>query len=261
MNDFIYPWAISYHQAGWCVLPAKNKRPLVSWKEYQRERPSLDQVKEWFSEAPEDAQIALVTGKVSGVTVIDIDTHIEGCAYKRKDTCDCAPTDTSALAHEIGFSVTSITGSGGRHVFCQYESVGNSVGLAHPQLDIRSDGGIIILPPSLHSSGNYYEWDNLMPWSKENLSQLIKFPENLKILLKQKAKTDWNKLVQGAKEGSRNNSATALAGKLVSAMGRDHLSAAWELLWLWNQHKNTPPLSEKELERTFKSVIALEYGE
>lgn len=260
MNELIYPWAVAYHQAGWCVLPARNKRPLLSWKEYQHQRPTLAQVQDWFSEAPEDAQIALITGKVSGVTVIDIDTHKEGCASKRGGQCDCNPESPEDLASEIGMSVTSVTGSGGRHVFCKYESVGNSVGLAHPQLDIRSDGGIIILPPSLHGSGNTYEWDLLMPWNKENLGNLIAFPEQLKILLKEKAQVDWNELVKGAKEGTRNNSAAAMAGKLIKAMGREYLPAAWDLLWLWNQHKNDPPLSKRELDRTFTSIAQTEYG-
>lgn len=260
MNELIYAWAITYHQAGWCVLPAKNKRPLVPWKEYQHERPSLDQVQTWFSEAPEDAQIALVTGKISGVTVIDVDTHKEGCASKRKLECDCNPESPEALALEYGLSLMSITGSGGRHVFCKYEDVGNSVGLAHPQLDIRSDGGIIILPPSAHKSGNNYAWDPMTKWSKEAIDTAIPFPPLLKVLLKNKAKVDWDVLISGVGEGSRNDSAASLAGKLLKTFYPDHQQAAWELLWLWNAHKNKPPLSDRELHTTFNSILKSEYG-
>lgn len=260
MNDLIYAWAKAYHQAGWCVLPAKNKHPVFSWKQYQYNRPTTEQIDEWFQDAPDDAQIALVTGKISNVTVIDIDVHKESCDSKKGGICNCSPEDPEELSIRFGLSVTSITGSGGRHVFCKYENVGNSVGLAHPQLDIRSDGGIIILPPSLHESGKYYEWDDLFPWSKEHLSALLPFPTDLKVLLKNKPKTDWNDIVSGVGEGSRNSSATALAGKLVGAFGREDLHAAWELLNLWNTHRNDPPLSQRELQSTFKSIVNKHYG-
>lgn len=260
MNELIYAWAVAYHQAGWCVVPAINKVPLVSWKTYQHMRPTLEQVQEWFLEAPEHAQIALVTGKISNVTVIDIDTHREGCARKQTGNCDCQPEDPLSLAVNTGLTVMSTTGSGGKHLFYQYENVGNSVKIAHPQLDIRSDGGIIILPPSKHANGNFYEWDTLLPWSRENITNALPFPTHLKILLQERPKTDWNALVSGVGEGSRNASLAALAGKLVNTFGQEHLNAAWDLLYLWNLHKNKPPLSNTELASTFKSIVRTHYG-
>ncbi len=259
-RELIYAWAKAYHQAGWCVLPAKNKHPLLSWKKYQKERPTNENIDEWFGDAPDDAQIALVTGKISGVTVIDIDTHKEGCAFKEQRECTCDPESTEQLALKLGSSILSVTGSGGRHVFCQYENVGNSVGLAHPQLDIRSDGGIIILPPSFHKSGNHYAWDEMFMWNSNNLEYLPPFPPQLKVLLKEKPKNDWNKIVSGSGKGKRNNSAAALAGKLVRSFGTEDLEAAWDLLCLWNHYRNNPPLSDRELENTFKSIVNLEYG-
>lgn len=261
-ENLTYPWAVAYHQAGWCVLPAKNKYPLKAlggWKQYQEKRPSLDQVQEWFEDAPNDAQIALVTGKVSGVTVIDIDTHKEGCKGKKGGDCKCNPEDPASLALAIGLSMQSNTGSGGYHVFCTYENVGNSVGLAHPQLDIRSDGGIIILPPSLHENGKNYVWDELLTWHPDNIKALLPFPTELKTLLYKKKKTNWNLVSGGVGEGKRNDVATSVAGKLIGAFERDEIQAAWNLLWAWNK-QNEPPLPEAELRRTFKSVLDSEYG-
>lgn len=261
-ENLIYPWAVAYHQAGWCVLPAKNKYPLKAlggWKQYQEKRPTLEQVQEWFCDAPEDAQIALVTGKVSGVTVIDIDTHKEGCKGKKGGPCQCEPEDPQSLAHAVGLSMQSRTGSGGYHMFCTYENVGNSVGLAHPQLDIRSDGGIIILPPSLHESGEVYEWDRLLTWHPENIKNLLPFPPEMKKMLFKKKKTDWNLVSGGVGEGKRNDMAARMAGKLIKAFERDEIELAWNLIWAWNK-LNTPPLSDRELQRTFKSVLDSEYG-
>jgi hypothetical protein len=37
-------------------------------------------------------------------------------------------------------------------------AIRNSAGKLGPGLDVRADGGYIVLPPSIHPSGNPYEW-------------------------------------------------------------------------------------------------------
>ena len=56
-------------------------------------------------------------------------------------------------------------------------------------------------------------------------------------------------------EGSRNDTATRLAGHLLGKKLGE--SAVWEILSVWN-YKNTPPLDEDELQRTFESVCRSE---
>jgi len=254
-------WAKAYTKAGWVVLPARNKRPLVPWREWQNKRPSLEQVNYWFDGCPDDCQIALVTGRMSGVTVIDIDTHKEGCQAKSSGACDCNPKSVEQLREEVGFYMTSKTGSGGAHVFFRYnKNIGNSVGLASPQLDVRSEGGIIILPPSIHGSGDQYEWWDMYPWMPENLQALQEFPQKYMTQLIQKPKTDWHQIVDGVGKGNRNNMGAALAGKLVSAFGKEYLDVSWDLLKLWNEHRCTPPQSEAALRATFKSIVTKHYG-
>ena len=255
-QELLYAWAVAYRQAGWCVLPAKNKHPIIDWKQYQKELPSLDQVQKWFVNAPDDAQIALVTGEISGVSVIDIDIHKEGCHSKKGFECNCNPQSPEELLSEVGLSLRSRTGSGGYHVFCNYaEYLQNSVGLVHPQLDIRSDGGIIILPPSLHNSGNHYQWGDMIPWNKENLENLMDFPEKYKLQLIEKPKQDWSKLLKGAKQGKRNDSLAALIGKLIRTFGEEDIGAVWEIVWLWNEYRCDPKQSERDLLRTFDSIV------
>jgi len=252
MDDILHQWVKAYHKCGWCVLPARNKIPLVSWKEYQNERPTKSQVTEWFSDAPDDAQIALVTGKVSSVTVIDIDKHSEEC--DKTDDCECVDVDD--LLNAFDMSMTSITGSGGYHLFCEYDSsIGNSVRVAHPQLDIRSDGGIIILPPSPHNSGNMYDWSDMVPFNPDNLKNIAPFPQKLKKYLEEKPKNDWGDITSGLGEGRRNDSLAALTGKIVGVFGKDDLEPVYNLLWAWNKQYNEPPLSKHEFDRTFESIV------
>lgn len=255
----LYEWAMAYRKAGWVVLPAENKRPFLNeWKQYQLTKPTLQQTELWFDGAPDDKQIALITGEISGVTVVDIDVHKAGCPAKKGGVCNCDPDDPLTLALTLPLTIMSHTGSGGLHLFYRYDSICNSVGLVHPQMDIRSNGGIIILPPSLHESGRTYEWDDLVPWTYENLNNLAEFPALLKTQLIAKPKTDWLTLVDGAAIGGRNMAFTQLAGKLVHSFWGESLPAAWELLHLWNKYRCDPPQEQKDIEATWNSVCNLE---
>ncbi|MFL6332058.1 MAG: bifunctional DNA primase/polymerase [Pyrinomonadaceae bacterium] len=57
-------------------------------------------------------------------------------------------------------TLTMKTGSGGFHFLFQYPAsqvLRNSAGEVGPGVDTRADGGYIVLPPSIHASGNLYE--------------------------------------------------------------------------------------------------------
>jgi len=67
--------AQQYAQHGWSVLPltpGKKHPPLVPWKALETARPTPDTVKRWFRRWP-TANIGIVTGAVSGMTVLDVD--------------------------------------------------------------------------------------------------------------------------------------------------------------------------------------------
>ncbi|MCI0629271.1 MAG: DUF3987 domain-containing protein [Phycisphaerales bacterium] len=74
--------AMSYRQAGLCVLPARGdeKRPAVAtWKDYQRRLPTDDELQSWFgprnSRNPQnDTALCIVAGTISGnLEMIDFD--------------------------------------------------------------------------------------------------------------------------------------------------------------------------------------------
>ena len=66
--------AICLHSEGFCLLPLLpgGKRPARRWKRLQTERPTADELVEWF--ARNDYEIGIVTGAISGITVIDCDS-------------------------------------------------------------------------------------------------------------------------------------------------------------------------------------------
>jgi putative DNA primase/helicase len=57
-------------------------------------------------------------------------------------------------------TLTMRTGSGGFHFLFQYPAeqvLHNSAGAVGPGVDTRGEGGYIVLPPSIHASGNQYQ--------------------------------------------------------------------------------------------------------
>lgn len=59
--------ALDFHAAGVCVVPAAmdgSKSPIGTWKKYQVQRPSIEQIHDWFSGA--QTGIGVITGAISG---------------------------------------------------------------------------------------------------------------------------------------------------------------------------------------------------
>lgn len=143
-----------YRGRGLSVFPvARDKKPLVKWDAYQITPPDPDQVDEWWSRWL-DANIGVATGIVSQLVVLDAD-----------GTEGVASLDALHVPRETWISRTG-RASGGLHVFFRHPggcTIGNRAGL-RPGLDVRGDGGYVILPPSVHASGRAYEWVNPPAW-------------------------------------------------------------------------------------------------
>jgi len=56
------------------ILVSESKKPLVRWDSYRREKASPEQIKSWWQKWP-GAGIGIITGAISGLTVIDIDSE------------------------------------------------------------------------------------------------------------------------------------------------------------------------------------------
>jgi len=67
--------AIEYHRIGLSVIPLKpDKKSYVQWKKYQLEYADEKEITEWWKRWP-DANTGIVTGKISGIDSIDIDSQ------------------------------------------------------------------------------------------------------------------------------------------------------------------------------------------
>ncbi|GAI02155.1 unnamed protein product, partial [marine sediment metagenome] len=222
--------ALTYQKRGWSVFPvnSQTKRPLIEWKPYQERIASPEQIKKWWTQYPY-AGIGLVTGKISNDIVLDIDGP-EGKKYiKGKDIAPtpCVKTKRGEHYHfkHPGFTIQNFAKKKG--------------------LDLRGDGGYVVLPPSKHPSGSKYEWI-LSPEEEE----LADPPGWLLELITKKEpgeklpETELSKILDGVKKGKRHDTATRLAGHYI---GKGLASnEVFKLLKLWND-KNKPPLPDNEL--------------
>jgi len=147
--------ALEYGAQGWRVFPVepKGKKPLIKdWPNAATKEQS--QIRAWWAKWP-DANIGLSCGKKSGVFVIDVDT-----ANNKKGE------ESLAILKDVPSTRESRTGSGGRHLFFAYphgREVRNKQPIdpkLYPDLDVRGEGGYVVLPPSIHETGNTYEWIN-----------------------------------------------------------------------------------------------------
>jgi hypothetical protein len=142
--------AREYCVMGLRVLPLKpmSKEPLFKkWPERATSDP--DQVDGLF---PEDAPYNLGVATGRGLLVVDVDPCHGG-----EESWNRALAQQDALPR----TATARTGSGGLHVLFRVDSesrVGCRVGL-WPGVDIRGDGGQIVVSPSVHpTTEKPYEW-------------------------------------------------------------------------------------------------------
>src|SRR2546425_5015909 len=162
-------------------------------------RATVAEVQAWLSRWP-DAGIGIVTGSISRVVVLDIDCQHGGDAgVERLQQHDRRPV-----------TVECRSGGGGRHLYFAHPGglVRNEVGLA-PGFDLRGDGGYVVAPPSMHTSGARYAWREDRRPGGMNLAMLPDW------LLRQGSEevspirrpiSHWRRLVrEGVCKGERNN--------------------------------------------------------
>ncbi|MEK4023506.1 bifunctional DNA primase/polymerase [Sporosarcina sp. FSL W7-1283] len=217
----------------------------------------LEIINQWWGTDYPGANIAIRTGRESGIFVLDVDVHkVDG-----RETLEQLTEQHEPLPD----TVESITGSGGSHYLFKYqEGIGNKVNF-QPGLDIRGDGGYIIASPSIHETGTRYEWE----LSSRPLEVLIAdAPRWLTDLIKQPTQVNdgktiaqpsshWQKLMQGLAEGEgRNPAATSIVGHLLSR--KVDLLLVYEMMHLWNE-RNNPPMDREELDTVIASIAKKEF--
>ena len=125
-------------------------------------------VRAWWGRRP-SANVGVPTGRRSGLVVLDVDRGGGG------------PESLAALEREHGpapETARARTGGGGAHLFFRYppgREVRNSAGVLGPGLDVRGEGGYVVVPPS--RTRGAYGWVDRSPlaeaaWLLERLAEV-----------------------------------------------------------------------------------------
>jgi len=134
-----------YLELGWVVIPTyyKSKIPAIAWKEFKETKPSYAQVKGWFN--GKWRNVAILTGKLSGVCVIDFDS-MEACERHK---------------HLFEINTFTVKTNRGYHKYFKYPEgvvlVNRFKVPEYRDIDFKMDGGLVTAPPSVHKSGVKYE--------------------------------------------------------------------------------------------------------
>lgn len=260
--------ALAYAARGWLVIPLHNpkegvcscrKKNCSSPGKHPRTEHGLKdgskdpkQITRWWEKWP-DANLGILTGQESGLVVLDVD-GVDGKASLQALTA-AHGSRPKTLCAKTGRTGTDGKRKGAHYYFCAPVGVPirNSAGILGKGLDIRAEGGYVVAPPSLHTSGLLYEWlapeqplADVPPWMLAKLAEAKPAP----------APDAQRAQGEAIAEGGRNHFLASLAGTMRRrAMTPEAIEAA---LMKENDARCKPPLSASEVREIARSVARYE---
>jgi DNA-binding transcriptional ArsR family regulator len=173
-----------------------GKHPIFSgWRDVATT--DEGKIRELWGHYPE-ANLGTPTGAEFGLVVVDEDTE-----------------DATRAAAKLGYDDGPVVKTGRglqRHFYPAGLKIKGTVGKVAPGLDTRGEGGLCILLGSVHYSGKVYEWEVEPKGSRPAAPGWL--PE--KTVLRDMS-FDMAAAMEGTSEGSRNDTAASVAGKLRNA--------------------------------------------
>jgi bifunctional DNA primase/polymerase-like protein len=138
---------------GWSVFPLwpRSKEPACKHGFKNSTRNPATIRRYWLAQP--EFNIAVATGTVSGVWVLDADGAL-GAETLR---------DLEARHGPIPPTLTSLTSRGPHLWFRADRPIQSSAGRVGDGCDVRGDGGYVVAPPSVHPDGPVYRWGNDVP--------------------------------------------------------------------------------------------------
>lgn len=238
-----------YVDRGISVFPVKpmTKNPAVKWSEYQNRKPSRKELDEWKKS---NYSIGVVCGNSSGnLVVIDFDRE------------EVFKLFFPNVVEERRTWVVK-TPRPGIHVYFRTDKPIRSRRYSEVNIDVKSEGGYVLAPPSIHPNGEKYVFlvppeeadiptiksDDFFEMIEKRLAELglaknytEEIPEEP--VIQDDEEPLWVKrMLEGVNEGMRDECAIRLASYFLN---KKHLSpAAVEgILLNWNK-KNNPPMDD-----------------
>lgn len=241
-----YDWAKRYIEVGWSIFPVgNNKAPAVKeWIPYRSRYATDEELHEWFDKG--NNGIAVATGKLSGIIVVDDDSVKAGGV----------PVE---LIQKMHSTVEQTTAHGGKHFFLKYEEgYGNRINVAGGHFDIKSEGGYVVIPPTTlveNGEKHEYAWVEGKTPTPEHLAGMgkLSFDSDVEKAMKRVGNApplNPNDYMFLAK-GQRDDGLFRLARSWLNKNPKE-----WVYDTILNIGKNyDPPLSESQIQKIFKQAV------
>lgn len=238
--------ALHYASFGMRVFPVKGKVPAITgWQKLASCDPK--QLTELFKTP--NTGIGVATGEISNITVIDIDVKngVNGFETLKQLCIDFPPT------------VEVETPTGGRHYYFKYSPTLKSKVSAIKDksgIDIRNNGGLIIMPQSVHPNGGIYDFLVEQAFGEIELAEI---PESfIDICTGQVDSGALFVLPPIIEDGNRNDTLFRYASQLrANGMEKNEILPS---LFLVNQERCKPPYDMHKLETIAESACKFKRG-
>jgi hypothetical protein len=196
------------------ALRYKGKTPWFKWEWLQEKPPTPQQLRTWFAKRMRN--IGWVTGKASDCIVVDTDSRDEAVWwYKNRPRTP----------------LMSKTGRGVHFVY-RYYPMGNRAKVLGREIDIRGDGGLLVVPPSTHENGKKYEW---VEWPVDKTDIPVFDPEWIG---EKGGKTATPSKTGFQQQGIRDP--VQLVMSIRSIQGKDGSGACYKVCCILSEHFNFP---------------------
>jgi putative DNA primase/helicase len=171
--------ALDYAPHGWPVFPChpETKRPLIKGDRDPDtgaeipgtgglKKASCDpaRIREWWTHWPR-ALIGVPTGSPIGAFVVDFDAGVDPDSGEVFEADGLIASLCTEVSCDLPETWTVETPRGGRHLYFKLpegHAPGNRAGLI-PRVDVRGEGGYVVVPPSVRADGIPYRWLRA-PW-------------------------------------------------------------------------------------------------
>jgi hypothetical protein len=235
--------ARDYAAAGWAVFPLqpRGKKPLTDHGFHDASTEAAE-VRGWWHRWP-DANIGLAIPR--GLVVLDLDSPD---ALNRIKAEDLSLPSTAAARTGRGWHLWYGTGA---------VQLSNRVGIA-AGVDLRTEGGYVVAPPSIHATGAIYHWE--VPLQRNSIAPapdwLLAAAARERDIRARPAEVWRQRTAQDVSKGRRNHELASLAGHLLRARVDPYVTL--NLMRCWNAVRCKPPLGDVEVARTVDSIARLE---
>ncbi len=265
MTDALPAAAFRYALRQVAVFPLAqgSKRPIQGSHGLRDATDDSDVTRARWQRTPQ-ANIAAATGLRSGFWVLDVDMP-DG------------PESLAALEAEHGslpVTIEASTPRGGRHLYWKWPGDGpeirNSAGRIGKGLDVRGEGGSIVLPPSVLADGRGYRWVKtgastfadapdwlvkiVLPRPPAPRSEPKPLPADIEQYVASAAASELREL-SAAQEGTRNDALNRAAFNLAGFVKAGALPEDWTRGQL-EAHAVSAGLSIVEARRTIESAFS-----